>query len=317
MSSTAIPRCAGPASLQPGMKLDPRLWSNARIASAAQQPDGSYEIYVNAFRGVPAPTIAAALQKLVPGVRITAQSLRADAAQYVRASVSVSALDALLRAATSIDGVAFIEPWIQPVYHNSGAIGAIQGNSTAACAGSGPVCGPTPIWDHGILGSGQIAGIADSGTTPNAAWFTTLNNGTGEHEAITFADDPPPVPPVIGNLFPDNKILGYWVQPGAFPYDAGVFHGTHTTGTLVGDAAGTFGATTYLASTPTVAEPRARRRHGAERATSVPGHRRRFVDVGHRARFRRHDRTIVQRRRAPAQQQLGRADRRHRTTATT
>lgn len=236
--------------VQPAMKLDPLLWSSARLTSPAKQPDGSYEIYVSAFRGVPASTVASALQKLVPGVRITAQSLRADATQYVRASVSVSALDGLLRATTSIDGVAFIEPWIQPRYHNSGAIGAIQGNSTAACPGSGPVCGPTPIWDHGILGSGQIAGIADSGTTPNAAWFTTLNKGSGDHVAITFADDPPPVPPVVGNLFPDNKILGYWVQPGAFPYDAGVFHGTHTTGTLVGDASGTFGATTYLASTP-------------------------------------------------------------------
>src|SRR5689334_4716053 len=236
--------------VQPAMKLDPRLWSGARLTSPAKQPDGNYEIYVSAFRGVPASAIASALQKLVPGVRITAQSLRADATQYVRASVSVSALDGLIRAATSIDGVAFIEPWIQPRYHNSGAIGAIQGNSTASCPGSGPVCGPTPIWDHGILGSGQIAGIADSGTTPNAAWFTTLNKGSGDHVAITLADDPPPVPPTVGNLFPDNKILGYWVQPGAFPYDAGVFHGTHTTGTLVGDASGTFGATTYLASTP-------------------------------------------------------------------
>jgi Subtilase family len=239
--------------VQPGMKLDPRLWSGAHLASAARQPDGSYEIRIDAFRGVAAGSIAAAIEKLVPGVRITARSERPDAPQYVRASVAMPALDLLLRAATSIDGVAFVEPWVQPHYHNSGAIGAIQGNATTDCPGSGAVCGPTPIWDHGLFGSGQIAGIADSGTTPNAAWFTTLNTGGGEHTEITFADDPAPVPPAIGILYPGNKILGYWVQPGSAPYDAGVFHGTHTTGTLVGDAAGTFGATTYLASTPTAA----------------------------------------------------------------
>jgi hypothetical protein len=251
LRSNAAVRWAG--TLEPGMKLDPRLWLGQRITSAAHQADGSYEVRIDAFNGVPAERIVAALRKLVPGVAITAQSERAGPGQYVRASVSIGSFDALLHAASAIDGVEFVSPWIQPHYHNSGAIGAIQGNATTDCPGSGAVCGPTPIWDHGIFGSGQIAGIADSGTTPNAAWFTTLNKGSGDHVAVTFADDPPPVPPAIGTLSPDNKILGYWVQPGSAPYDAGVFHGTHTTGTLVGDASGTFGANTYLASTPLLA----------------------------------------------------------------
>ena len=173
------------------------------------------------------------------------------AAPYVRASVSLASLDTLIRTATGIDGVAFVSPWYPTHTMNSGAVGAIQGNSTAACGGSGTVCGPTPIWDHGILGSGQIAGIADSGTTPNAAWFTTLDKGAGPHEEVTFTDDPPPVLPNVGSLHPDNKILGYWLQPGGpTDYDYTSGHGTHTTGTIVGDAAGTFGADTYLASTP-------------------------------------------------------------------
>ncbi|MET0232767.1 MAG: S8 family serine peptidase [Rhodanobacteraceae bacterium] len=234
-----------------GMKLDPRLWSGER--AAARQADGNYEIRAHAFPGVSAATIAAALEKLVPGVVITAKSERADAPQYVRASVGLSAIDRLVNAASGIDGVAFVEPFIQPHFHNSGAIGAIQGNATTDCPGSGSVCGPTPIWDHGLFGSGQIAGIADSGTTPNAAWFTTLDKGSGAHEEITFAEVPFPVPPAIGTLHGDNKILAYWVQPGSHEYDAGVFHGTHTTGTLVGDAAGTFGANTFLASTPAAA----------------------------------------------------------------
>ncbi|HEX6832116.1 MAG TPA: S8 family serine peptidase, partial [Rudaea sp.] len=69
-----------------------------------------------------------------------------------------------------------------------------------------------------------------------------------------FSDSPPPVLPNIGTLHPDNKIIGYWLQPGGpTDYDFVSGHGTHTSGTLVGDAAGTFGASTYLASTPLLA----------------------------------------------------------------
>ena len=240
--------------VQPSFKLDPQLWTAARETSAAKQEDGRYEVMIEGFAGVSSAQIAATIEKLVPGVTITQTSVRAGAAPYVRAAVNIASLDTLLRIATGIDGVAFVSPWYPTHVMNSGAIGAIQGNFASTCPGSGPVCGPTPIWDHGIFGSGQIVGIADSGTTPNAAWFTTLDKGAGPHEEITFTDDPPPVLPNVGSLHPDNKILGYWLQPGGptnYDYTSG--HGTHTTGTLVGDAAGTFGATTYLASTPTAA----------------------------------------------------------------
>ncbi|HVT33821.1 MAG TPA: S8 family serine peptidase, partial [Rhodanobacteraceae bacterium] len=238
--------------VQPAFKLDPALWTASRIDSPAKQADGRYELMIQGFKGASSSEIAATIEKEVPGVSITQRSVRADAAPYVRAAVNVASLDTLIRTATAIDGVAFVSPYFPTHTMNSGAVGAIQGNATGACGGSGPVCGPTPIWDHGILGSGQIAGIADSGTTPNAAWFTTLDKGAGPHFEITFTDDPPPVLPNIGTLHPDNKILGYWLQPGGptnYDYTSG--HGTHTTGTIVGDAAGTFGADTYLASTPT------------------------------------------------------------------
>jgi subtilase family protein len=239
-------------NVQPAMKLDPQLWQARRGTSAALQEDGNYEIIVHAFDGVASAHIAASLQKAVPGVRITVRSERAEAAPYVRAQVAGANLDALVRAATSIDGVRYVAPWIQTRTMNSASVGAIQGNSTdTTCAGSGPVCGPTPIWDHGILGAGQIVGIGDSGTTPNAAWFATLDKGLGPHTEVTFSDNPPPVLPNIGTLYPDNKIIAYWLQPGGpTDYDYTSGHGTHTTGTMVGDAAGTFGADTFMPSTP-------------------------------------------------------------------
>ena len=245
--------------VQPAMKLAPALWSAKRATSAALGNDGSYELMIQAFDGVSSAAIANDLQKRVAGVEITMRSQREDAAPYVRAKVPAASLDALIAAATAFDGVAFVSPWIAPHTTNAGGIAAIQGNLTGACAGSGPICtGPapanlsrSPLFDQGITGSGQIAGVADSGTSPNAAWFTTLDKGNGPHTEITSAENPPPVLPNVGTLHPDNKIIAYWTQPGGpVDYDFTSGHGTHTTGTVVGDAAGTFGATTYMPSTP-------------------------------------------------------------------
>ncbi len=249
LAQSADVRWAG--ALRPAMKLDPSLWQSRRENSAARQADGRYEVMVHGFQGVSSAKIQALLAKDVPGAEFTMRSQRSDAMPYVRVKVDAAALDALIRTATAIDGVSFVLQWYPTHPMNSGAIGAIQGNSTATCSGSGPICGPTPLFDHGITGSGQVVAIGDTGTTPNAAWFATLDKGDGPHTEVTFSDNPPPVPPALGVLHPNNKILAYWLQPGGpTDYDYVSGHGTHTTGTLVGDAAGTFGATTYMPSTP-------------------------------------------------------------------
>ena len=239
--------------LQPALKLDPQVWQAQRHDSAARQGDGSYEIQIDAFDGVSPASIAKALLKTVPGVRITAHSQRAGAMPYVRAAIGdVGGFDALVRAASAIEGVSYVSAWQPTTIANSASIGAIQGNNTGNCAGGGGfVCGSAPLWDHGILGTGQIAAVADSGTSPNAAWFTTLDKGLGAVTAITPSENPPPVPPSIGTLHPNNKIIAYWLQPGGpIDYDFTSGHGTHVSGTVLGDAAGTFGATTYLPATP-------------------------------------------------------------------
>ena len=236
---------------QPALTLSPALWPAQRRDSGARQPDGSYEIQVIAFDGVASDAIASALEKRVPGVRITLRSERAQARPYVRAAVDAEHLDALILAASGIEGVSHIAPWLPNETMNSASAGAIQGNNTGNCSGSGPICGATPLWDHGITGTGQIAAVADSGSSPNAAWFTQLDTGLGPNTAITTSDNPPPQLPNIGSLYPNNKIIGYWLQPnGPVDYDFASGHGTHVSGTVLGDAAGTFGASTYLAATP-------------------------------------------------------------------
>ncbi len=242
-------RWIGP--IEPAMKLDSSLWRARRLQSTTRQRDGQHEIIVHAFAGISSEAIAARILAQVPGARVTMRSQRADQQPYVRLSGSMLSINALIEAAVAIEGVYLVAPWIESETTNSASISAIQANNTGDCSGSGSICGPTPLFDHGLTGTGQIVAVADSGTTPNAAWFTTLDTGRGQNTAITFAQNPPPIPPALGTLYPNNKIIAYWTQPGGpVDYDFTSGHGTHVTGTVLGDAAGTFGANTYTPSTP-------------------------------------------------------------------
>ena len=230
----------------PGMKIDPLLWPGQRADPTAL---AQTEIDILGFRGVAAAAIATSLVKALPDAVMSGVREDAGTGARLRISTTETGLDALLGAASAIEGVAWIERHEQPTTKNSGDPGTLQGNFTGACAGSGVVCGNTPIWGHNLYGSGQVVAVADTGLDRNEAWFTTLDKGNGPVTAITDAESP--ILPNPGTLYPDRKVIGYWVQPGATSYDYSSGHGTHVAGTVAGDAAGTFGATTYLASTPT------------------------------------------------------------------
>lgn len=244
---------------QPGMKLDPRLYTNARTRLITA-PTGGIDVEIFAFSGESAERIAEGVTKAAPGARVTVVNAR-DENPYVRVNVDATRVDALVRGATALEGVSWVAPYLQPSFENSAAVGTIQGNSLANPAGSGAVeAGKTPIWDHNIFGSGQIVAVSDSGADANEAWFTTLDKGSGPVTAVATAQTP--APPTPGTLAPTQKVIGYWVQPGATAFDNTAtcpggsptsFHGTHTSGTVLGDTAGTFASVTYLASTPTAA----------------------------------------------------------------
>ncbi|MEO8012124.1 MAG: hypothetical protein ABI650_10805, partial [Dokdonella sp.] len=78
---------------QPGLKLDPALWSNAR-ATLVEAADGGFTIDAFGFAGESADRIAAALTK-VAGVSIVSIAAN-DNVPFVRANVGQSGLAALV-----------------------------------------------------------------------------------------------------------------------------------------------------------------------------------------------------------------------------
>lgn len=204
----------------PGFRVSPRLWPGTPF-----QP----EITLVAFPDASIDDLSRALVAEFPSVARTFVSQDA-ALPIARLAVPESLRETFLRRAASLSGVAWIEPYVPFVLHNVDSSGPIQGNA--------PSPGGRTIFSRGLTGTGQIVALSDSGCDDDMCFFVNLNGV----KAVTDASDT--VPPALGPLYPDRKVMGYWVQPGATAYDndascssgsSNVFHGTHTSATAVGD----------------------------------------------------------------------------------
>lgn len=232
---------------QAGFKIAPDLLDGSVLDANA--PSGVVELEIHGFRGERSDLIAGAMGKLGQGVELGPQAGAMDLPS-VRVRVPAALLEQAVATAAALDGVVWIEQYLPPRLMNRDSVGPIQNNSPS-CTGAGPSCATldlafAPIWNQGLLGTGQIVSVSDSGLDRNEEWFSAIDFGDGVNQVLTNADNPAPVPPAIGDVYPDRKVFGYWVQPGATAYDNTTtcpggfptgFHGTHVVGTVLGDAA--------------------------------------------------------------------------------
>lgn len=215
----------------PGYKVSPRLYSGpgARAGQGAQGEGWTgAEITLVPFADASAAKLASKLEREVPGVVVTFAS-DSRIPPVARLTVPPSLRADLLRAASLLEGVAWLEPYVAPQLHNIDASGPIQGNA--------PSPGGRTIFARGLTGTGQIVAVTDSGCDDDLCFFQNLNGV----RAVTDASDT--LPPQVGPIYSTRKVLGYWIQPGATAYDNNAscsgsptaYHGTHTSGTAVGD----------------------------------------------------------------------------------
>ena len=206
-------------AFQSGYKTSPSLWVANREVKA------KYQLSVHTFKDAKNFNLNRLIQKYFKHVKIVKSNIPQGFNQYT-IEVSSTHLDEVISLLSANEDIQWLNNYIPQEFFNNEAVSATQASSDP---------GVTPIYDQGIFGTGQIVGVADSGLDRNEDWFVHHNNGTGIVTAITNAEDV--TPPTLGSVSPNNKVIAYWVMPGAEAYDnAGAsFHGTHVTGSVAGD----------------------------------------------------------------------------------
>ena len=210
------------------------------------QAQDSLIVEILGFQGAPAGKLEAALLN----ARLMQPSVKADlSANIAKVRVSVAGVDLkdFVEQLAAIGEVAWIDQFVLPELHNADSVGPIQSGLVSS---NPPSAAAASIWARGIMGTGQIVAVIDSGLDRNQAFFNRYNR-IGLNNEITDATTI--APPIPGPTFPNRKVFGYFVMPGASGYDDNQtcpgggstgFHGTHVSGTVAGDS-GT--ATTPLA----------------------------------------------------------------------
>jgi len=207
-------------AFQSGYKISPNLWQNNRSSLSA------YDLEIQAFSDYPREHLAALIKKIAP----MAQSIDSNIPQKdnrIAVRLPAQDFDASLNKLASAEGIQWINTYFPERLMNQDAVPAIQDTS-------GSLVDQT-IFDKGIYGTGQIVAVADSGLDRNEDWFAHLNKGLGVNTALTNAVNT--TPPLVGTINPNNKVMAYWIMPGATSYDHAwaSYHGTHVSGSVAGD----------------------------------------------------------------------------------
>lgn len=227
LKNSRLFRYVGP--YKPSYKLSPALWSNV----LQQNKSTASEVTVNlvGFVGTQAANLNKLIQKYAPTAEIN-HSQTVSGMPQIQLKLNGDVKTTLLQLIKAQD-VMWVEQFKPNQIKNIDSVGVIQSNSP-------DITGAT-IWNQGLIGTGQIVAVADSGLDRNMDFFSKYNSTTPQY---TDAVSPPPGQ--VGQLFPDRKVVGYFVQPGATAYDDNEtcgedgtptgYHGTHVSGTVAGDS---------------------------------------------------------------------------------
>src|SRR5262249_16802097 len=186
----------------PGYKVHPRLWASAR--------DPRIEVRLLLFSDAAIDAIERELEARFPSA-VRTQRLDSGRWPVLRFAVADSDRAAFRSPAAALDGTAWLEHWSEPRALNNDALGAVQSNVVSAI--SGGTCTNCTIFNHGLIGTGQIVAVADTGLDSDMCFF---RYGAA---ASDVTDGETTQPPMIGTLSSGKKVVGYWVEPGATAYD--------------------------------------------------------------------------------------------------
>lgn len=212
----------------PEYKLSPALWDQVLKQGKAA---GTLKIELIGHAGTSVQTLENLVGKFMPSAQINHSRMVKDTPQ-VRVSLQQDFKTAITGVIQSNE-VMWVDKFRPVRTQNIDSVGVIQSDS--------PDLTGATIWNKGLIGTGQIVAVADSGLDRNMSFFSRYNSSTPQYTDAEFT-----APGELGQLFPDRKVVGYFVQRFATPYDddescgeegtPSDFHGTHVAGTVAGDS---------------------------------------------------------------------------------
>src|SRR5262245_28091006 len=209
-----------------------------KVATILRSNDWAQEMYLS-IRLLPGENpidLLDRLRTIDPAVRLSAVQGEIAAGATLRILLSGRRLHPLVERAAEDPAVWSIEPWFLPQIANDQSIWVIQSYDTVNRTNYAL---SATLWNHGITGTGQIVGVADTGLDDDMCFFRY----SGSSSAVAPAQSP--ALPDTGTIDLTRKVVAYYVLPGATAYDGNTYcssggyfedyHGTHTTGTVAGD----------------------------------------------------------------------------------
>ncbi len=225
---------------RPGYKFDRGLARAAagRPAPVALAGEGldSFRLHALAFPapGRTADDVAAAVAAAAPGV--TLEGVAGDATVALLAlAVPRAGLRAELARVAALEEVVALEPRGEIEFHNDDAVWIGQSYDRFWKRNYSK---SATVWKRGLLGDGELIGIADSGVDPDVCWMIDDPKGLPVVSSVP-ADGalagPIPVDPTRRKIVAYNLLGSFQAQATAYDVRTGDPHGTWAAVSAVGD----------------------------------------------------------------------------------
>ena len=240
-SHTYIIRVAGDEALAAVRQHSRYRWDGPYVGDYKLNPllssnDWSLAVFVDTqlFPGENPLLVLSHFQGLDPDVAGAAIHGTMEEGATLRLFIPEGHLHPFIENASEEPGVQSMDPWFLPHIMNDNSVWVIQSYDTTNRTNYAL---SATIWNHGITGTGQIPAISDTGCDDDMCYFRYSS------AAADITDADATIPPALGTTYPAKKVFAYWVVPGATSYDGNnpcngtpeTEHGTHTSGTIVGD----------------------------------------------------------------------------------